>query len=129
MRTFKTTIIAAVLIALAAMPGTAPAGSAEGKLKVVVTSSAYAPIAEFIGGDKVKVSYIVKGNQDPHVVRPKPSLAVKLAEADVFVATGMDLEMWAPSLVHMSNYPDIRHLSIVSFTASTIANNRQPDGD
>lgn len=78
------------------------------KLNVVVTSSAYASIAEYIGGDKVVVSYIVRGNQDPHIVRPKPSLAVKLSKADVFVATGMDLEMWAPSLVDMSGNPHIR---------------------
>jgi len=96
--------VAAMFVAVTAAPGVALAE----KLKVVVTSSAYAPIAEYIGGDKVQVSFIVKGNQDPHVVRPKPSLAVKLAEADVFVATGMDLEMWAPSLVDMSNNPHIR---------------------
>jgi ABC-type Zn uptake system ZnuABC Zn-binding protein ZnuA len=45
---------------------------------------------------------------DPHIVRPKPSLAVKLAKADLFVATGLDLEAWAPSLVNMSNNPHIR---------------------
>jgi zinc/manganese transport system substrate-binding protein len=74
----------------------------------VVTCSAYQSIAEYIGGDKVTVSHIVKGYQDPHIVRPKPSLAVDLSAADLFVATGMDLEMWAPSLVNMSNNPSIR---------------------
>ncbi|MBN1654377.1 MAG: zinc ABC transporter substrate-binding protein [Deltaproteobacteria bacterium] len=83
-------------------------GAAADKLKVVVTNSAYASIAEYVGGDKITVSYIVRGNQDPHIVRPKPSLAVDLAKADLFVATGLDLEMWAPSLVDMSNNPDIR---------------------
>jgi ABC-type Zn uptake system ZnuABC Zn-binding protein ZnuA len=78
------------------------------KLKVVVTSSAYASIARAVGGDKVEVSYIIRGNQDPHIVRPKPSHATTLAKADVFVATGMDLEMWAPALVDMSNNGRIR---------------------
>lgn len=78
------------------------------KLKVVVTSSAYQSIAEYIGGDTVEVSHIVKGYQDPHIVRPKPSLAVDLSKADLFVATGLDLEMWAPTLVDMSNNPVIR---------------------
>ncbi|MCP4674471.1 MAG: zinc ABC transporter substrate-binding protein [Deltaproteobacteria bacterium] len=87
--------------------GFVPYARAE-KLKVVVTSSAYKSIAEYIGGDKVEVSRIVRGNQDPHIVRPKPSLAVTLSQADVFVATGMDLEMWAPALVDMSNNPNIR---------------------
>jgi len=80
----------------------------EKKIRVVVTNSSYHSIAEYLGGDKVEVSHIVKGNQDPHIVRPKPSLAVQLGKADLFVATGMDLEMWAPALVNMSNNPDIR---------------------
>jgi ABC-type Zn uptake system ZnuABC Zn-binding protein ZnuA len=81
---------------------------AEKKINMVVTCSAYQSIAEYIGGDLVTVSHIVKGYQDPHIVRPKPSLAVELSAADLFVATGMDLEMWAPALVNMSNNPDIR---------------------
>ena len=96
-------ITALALFMIAATP-TAQAD----KLKVVVTSSAYQTIAEYLGGDKVEVSHIVNGSQDPHIVRPKPSLAVLLSKADVFVATGMDLEMWAPSLVDMSNNPRIR---------------------
>ncbi|MFH1131552.1 MAG: metal ABC transporter substrate-binding protein [Pseudomonadota bacterium] len=80
----------------------------EKKIKTVVTCSAYESIAKYIGGDKTDVSYIVKGYQDPHIVRPKPSLAVELNKTDVFVATGMDLEMWAPALVDMSNNPKIR---------------------
>lgn len=80
----------------------------DGKLNVVVTNSAYHDIAAYIGGDKVSVSHIVEGNQDPHIVRPKPSFAVLLKEADVYVTTGMDLEMWSPALVDMSGNPNIR---------------------
>lgn len=78
------------------------------KIQVVVTSSAYDSIARYVGGERVEVRHIVKGQQDPHIVRPKPSLAVMLSKADLFVATGMDLEMWAPALVDMSNNPNIR---------------------
>jgi len=74
----------------------------------VVTYSAYHSIAEYVGGDKVVVSHIVEGDQDPHIVRPKPSLAVLLKSADVYVATGMDLEMWSPALVDMSGNTNIR---------------------
>lgn len=80
----------------------------EQKLRVVTTNSAYRSIAEAIGGDKVEVFHIVQGNQDPHIVRPKPSLAVRLKQADVYVTTGMDLEMWSPALVDMSGNPNIR---------------------
>lgn len=80
----------------------------DGKLRVVVSNSAYHDIAEYVGGDKVSVSHIVEGNQDPHIVRPKPSFAVLLKEADIYVTTGMDLEMWSPALVDMSGNPNIR---------------------
>ena len=85
-----------------------PAVGYSKQLNVVVTQTAFKSIAQYIGGDKVHVSAIVKGNQDPHIVRPKPSLATKLKDADLFVATGLDLELWAPPLVDMSNNPAIR---------------------
>jgi ABC-type Zn uptake system ZnuABC Zn-binding protein ZnuA len=100
-------LISACLVLALATVGLPPEARAK-KLVVVVTSSAYDSIARYVGGDKVTVSHIVKGYQDPHIVRPKPSLAVKLSKADLFVATGMDLEMWAPALVNMSNNPNIR---------------------
>ncbi len=78
------------------------------KLFVVTTLSTYADIAKKIGKDKVEVHYIVQGNQDAHFVRPKPSYAVLLSKADVFVSTGLDLELWVPSLVDMSKNEKIR---------------------
>ena len=77
-------------------------------LQVVTANTAYESIAKFVGGNKVRVSHIVEGNQDPHIVRPKPSFAVLLKKADVYVASGMDLEMWSPALVDMSGNPNIR---------------------
>jgi len=103
MKTWKIALAALTLAAI--LPGRVALAQ---KIRVVVTSSAYHSIAEAVGGDKVAVTHIVKGYQDPHIVRPKPSLAVTLHKADLFVATGLDLEMWAPSLVDMSNNPKIR---------------------
>jgi zinc/manganese transport system substrate-binding protein len=82
--------------------------AAQARLNVVVTCSSYRPIAEYIGGEHVEVVHLVEGYQDPHIVRPKPSLAMHLASADLFVATGLDLEMWAPALVDQANNPALR---------------------
>ncbi|HDZ58442.1 MAG TPA: zinc ABC transporter substrate-binding protein [Ignavibacteriales bacterium] len=79
-----------------------------GKLNVVTTLSTYADIVKYIGQDKVDVHYIVQGDQDPHFVRPKPSFAVLLSKADLFISTGLDLELWVPSLVDMSKNDKIR---------------------
>jgi zinc/manganese transport system substrate-binding protein len=74
-------------------------GQQDAKLNIVCSFSDYASIASFIAGDKATVSYIASGEQDPHFVPPKPSYAVTLSRADVWITTGMDLEMWATTLV------------------------------
>ena len=79
-----------------------------GKLRVVGTQSTFASIAAYVGGDRVTTDFIVRGDQDPHFVRPRPSLAQKLSRAGLFVSTGLDLELWAPSLIDMSRNKEIR---------------------
>ncbi len=78
------------------------------KIQVVTTLTVYADIARTIGGDKVEVRAIVAGDQDAHYVKPKPSYAVWLSKADLFVETGLDLELWAPTLIDKSRNPKIR---------------------
>ncbi len=83
-------------------------GFAASKVHVVTTLSTYADIARQVGGERVEVKAIVKGNQDAHFVRPKPSYAVMLQQADLFVTTGLDLELWAPTIIDRSGNPNIR---------------------
>ncbi len=82
--------------------------SAQHKIQVVATLSTYGDIAKYIGGERVEVRSIVKGNEDPHYVKPKPTFAVWLANADLFIETGLDLELWAPALIDKSGNPRIR---------------------
>jgi zinc/manganese transport system substrate-binding protein len=105
---FERWVVVSIIVLVGACFAGGPARAGTGKLKVVVSNSAYHSIAEYIGGDKVAVTHIVEGNQDPHIVRPKPSLAVLLRKADLYVTTGMDLEMWSPALVDMSGNANIR---------------------
>lgn len=101
--------LTAALVALSLIALSNHAHAQEGgKLLVVGTQSTYAAIAQYVGGDRVKVDFIVRGNQDPHFVRPRPSLAQKLTRADLFISTGLDLELWAPSLIDMSRNKEIR---------------------
>jgi len=85
----------------------APAG-ADAKLKVVTTSADYHWVVEELGGDRVVVTHLVQGDQDPHFMRPKPSLSQRLADADLLIATGLDLEMWLPTLIDKSGNPRVR---------------------
>ena len=42
---------------------------------------------------------IARGDQDAHFVRPRPSFQLSLRDADLFVSTGLDLELWVPPLL------------------------------
>jgi zinc/manganese transport system substrate-binding protein len=80
---------------------------ASAAVKVVTSLPDFADFVQQIGGDKVKVDYIVKGNQNPHFVEVKPSYMMKLKSADIFFVVGMELELWAPQLVDGSRNPNL----------------------
>src|SRR5258705_7192756 len=74
-----------------------------GTIKVVTTTADLKSITELIGGDKVSVSSIATGYQNPHFVDPKPSYIIGLSKADLFVTVGLDLETgWSPQLLTSS---------------------------
>jgi ABC-type Zn uptake system ZnuABC Zn-binding protein ZnuA len=53
------------------------------------------------------VTSIADPNEDSHFVRPKPSFALELKRADLFVTTGLDLEMWVPTLLDKAGNPNV----------------------
>jgi ABC-type Zn uptake system ZnuABC Zn-binding protein ZnuA len=79
----------------------------EARVKVVTTQETYASIAREIGGERIEAEAIVTGAADAHFVKPKPSYAFMLRDADLFVSTGLDLELWAPVLVNKSGNRNI----------------------
>ena len=92
---------------------------AETHLNVVTTLPDYAFFAKEIGGDRVSVKAIVRGDQDAHFIRPKPSFATALRKADVFVATGLDLELWAQTVIDNSGNGKIRSGQVGYVSAAT----------
>jgi zinc/manganese transport system substrate-binding protein len=76
---------------------------------VVTSTEGLAALAREVGGDKVKVTSLSRGVQDPHFVDPNPSLAVKLRNADLLVDVGLELEVgWLPPLVTQSRNGSIQ---------------------
>jgi zinc/manganese transport system substrate-binding protein len=74
-----------------------------GTIRVVTTTQDTRSIAQTIGGNKVDVFAIATGYQNPHFVDPKPSYIIKLANADLFVTLGLDLEnSWSVPLLTSS---------------------------
>lgn len=68
-------------------------------IKVVTSLTTYGAIAREIVGDRGTVTSIAQGDEDPHFVQPKPSFVAILRDADLFVTTGLDLELWVPALL------------------------------
>src|SRR6476660_6978209 len=80
-----------------------------GTIKVVTTTTDLKSITELIGGDKVSVSSIATGYQNPHFVDPKPSYIIGLSKADLFVTVCLDLEIgWSPQLLTSSRNTKIQ---------------------
>lgn len=87
--------LAIVALCLAAL-----ARPAAAELKVVTTTTDLADIAARIAGERASVEALARGFQNPHHVDAKPSLIVRLIDADLFIATGLGLEeSWAPALL------------------------------
>jgi len=81
-----------------------PVGAfAQGKLNVVTTTEDLGSLAREVGGDKVSVTALAKGYQDPHFVDPKPSFILAVSRADVLIVVGRELEIgWLPPLLTSS---------------------------
>ncbi len=79
-----------------------------GPIKIVTSLTTYASIAREIAGDRGSVTAIAQGDEDPHFVQPRPSFVQLLRDADLFVTTGMDLELWVPTLLDRAGNPKIR---------------------
>ncbi|HEY7682399.1 MAG TPA: metal ABC transporter substrate-binding protein [Gemmatimonadales bacterium] len=92
----------ALSIAMAsAEPPSRQAG--EPPLRIVTSLTTYGAIAREIVGDRGTVTSIAQGDEDPHFVQPKPSFVAVLRDADLFVTTGLDLELWVPALLDRAN--------------------------
>jgi ABC-type Zn uptake system ZnuABC Zn-binding protein ZnuA len=87
---------------LAVLAASSPHGTAT-PVKVVTSLTTYGAIAREIVGDHGTVTSIAQGDEDPHFVQPKPSFVAVLRDADLFVTTGLDLELWVPALLDRAN--------------------------
>lgn len=80
----------------------------QGKLVAVTTLPYLADLVRQIGGDEVEVQALVPPGQDPHFMVPTPALSVVIAEADVFVENGMQLELWTERVIDGARNQRIR---------------------
>lgn len=87
----------------------AVSSSYAGKLNIVATTSDLASIAKEIAGDLAKVDTICTGNQDPHHLQARPKYIMMARNADLWIRTGMDLEVgWEMPVIDGSRNRNIR---------------------
>ncbi|MBI5707635.1 MAG: zinc ABC transporter substrate-binding protein [Armatimonadetes bacterium] len=62
-------------------------------VNVLTTLPDLAALAKEVGKEKVSVSSLIVGSRDPHRLEAKPSYINKAANADLFMAVGLELEV------------------------------------
>ncbi|MGE0268904.1 MAG: metal ABC transporter substrate-binding protein [Candidatus Omnitrophota bacterium] len=68
-------------------------------IHVLTTTADLKSIAEYIGGNRVSVDSLGKGNENYHFLAAKPSYMLKAKKADLFIISGLDLEIGYESLI------------------------------
>ncbi len=96
-------------------------GAASAELKVVATLTEIGALAKELGGNRVNVSILARGDEDPHAIAAKPSHSRRMSRADLLVYNGLELEVgWLPLLIEGARNPKILdgspgHLNLSDF--------------
>lgn len=89
----------------------------EGKLGVAVSLNALKEFTEAVGRDKVTVTTIIPDGTEPHDFEPKAQDLSILRDADIFVITGLGMELWSDNAVSASGNSDL--IVVVASTGVT----------
>jgi len=76
----------------------------EPRLQVVTTIFPLSDIIELLGGDLVKVHYILPAGASPHTYEPTVEEARLVNDADLFVYVGAGLDNWAVGLAETAGH-------------------------
>lgn len=112
MTTRIATLLATLILSFALSASAEP-------LRVCATTPDLGDLARTIGGDAVSVTVFAKGTEDAHFVEPRPSFVKALSVADLYLQTGLDLEIgWAPALLRTARNARVQSGAAGFFDAS-----------
>jgi len=100
LRTLLVTVLCCLIFAR-------PLLAQEKKVQVVSTLPTLKALTAEVGGNRVDVIALARGDQDPHFVTPTPVLMQKTRQADLLVQVGFSLELWADQVANGSGNPKI----------------------
>jgi zinc/manganese transport system substrate-binding protein len=92
----RRSIVIVVLLAAVAAAGCGEddGGTANGEVQVVATTTQAADLVRNVGGANVEVVSLLAPNSDPHEYEVRPRDLEALADADLVVRSGGDLDEW-----------------------------------
>jgi len=96
LRSLLTALAATILLASC---GAGSPGAGDGRIRAVATTTQAADLVRNVGGDRVEVHAILSPNSDPHDYEPRPSDVREVADADVVVRSGGEVDQWLGDLV------------------------------
>ena len=99
-------------------PGTTAAPTEEERPRVVVSILPLANIVYNIGGDRIDLDAIMPPGTDPHTFEPRPSDAVKLAQADLIFVNGMHLDETTQRLAEANLKDGAKLIELAAVVAS-----------
>ncbi len=103
MRPHGATLMAlAALVSLTITACGEQASGGSGGVEVVASTTVTADLARNVVGERASVTSLLAPNSDPHDYEPAPSDATALAEADLIVGSGGDVDLWLAELVESS---------------------------
>ncbi len=112
-------LVAAAAMLLAACSAAQPTPAADGKLKVVATTTLVGDVVKAIGGDTIDLTVLLPPGAEPHSFQPTPKDVAGITKADLVFVNGLNLEeVLMPTL---TNALDKAKIVAVSDGVQTIA--------
>lgn len=96
---------ALVLLGLLGLLVGAELSTAQGRLRVVSTVAPIANLVYNVGGNRIDLVQLIPDGIDSHTFEPRPSDVRWIAEADLFVLNGLDLETPTLRLIQANAKP------------------------
>ncbi|MBX5491719.1 MAG: zinc ABC transporter substrate-binding protein [Chloroflexi bacterium] len=105
--------VLALLLLLTLWP---PAVQAQSRLKVVATVAPIASLVRNVAGSRVDLTQLIPDGVDSHTFEPRPSDVRFIAEADLFVLNGLNLELPTLRLINANAKPGAQVLLLADNT-------------
>jgi zinc/manganese transport system substrate-binding protein len=119
--TTATKILAALAVLLPAFAPFARAQDAPAPIKVCATTPDLGSLVREVGGERVSLTVFAKPTEDPHFIEAKPGFIKAASEAELFVQTGLELEVgWAPAIIQNARNDRIKVDAPGFLDASTV---------